>query len=89
MCGFKKLSGYSATSKILISCRMSSYNSNYLNSKFEIKKITISKLKQDYIDKYFQVKNNKEKNKKLKGIKNSSSLLVDIDDIFQLLYYGM
>ncbi|MCS4482175.1 hypothetical protein JQ038_05260 [Clostridium botulinum] len=84
MCGFKKLSGYSATSKILISCRMSSYNSNYLNSKFEIKKITISKLKQDYIDKYFQVKNNKEKNKKLKGIKNSSSLLVDIDDIFSI-----
>lgn len=37
----KKLSGYSATSKILISCRMSSYNSNYLNSKFEIKKLRL------------------------------------------------
>ncbi|MCS4470325.1 hypothetical protein JQ032_17635 [Clostridium botulinum] len=30
------------------------------------------------------MKNNKEKNKKLKGIKNSSSLLVDIDDIFSI-----
>ncbi|MBH1959940.1 MAG: hypothetical protein I8H68_07495 [Flavobacteriia bacterium] len=82
----KILAGQSNTKNILISCRKGSLNkikvSEFIS---QLKHYEIDNLTLEHIEKYFIIKRNKDKEKKLQSLKKSNlKLLEEINDIFMI-----
>ena len=71
---------------IILSSRTDSFNLSFLYQNFpNIEKAEMLPLKEEDIIKYFQVRNNPDKIKKLNVLlKNNKSLIEDIDDVFSV-----